>query len=61
MHGFVYVLPIWWPVVGSSVGWMDGLILYLGLGGQQLRINTCWMVFPLHTLWLLGGGVCDHV
>ena len=53
MHGFVYDFPMCWPWVGSTVGWMDGLILCLGFCCARVAVEQNVRVVLLETfLWL---------
>ena len=63
MHGFVCVFPIGWLWV-LQMCWLDDWFGFVsGSGWPKLRLKTCWVVFPLQTLWWLGWVLfmCDFV
>ena len=60
MYGFVYGFPMCWPWVGSTVVWMDGLILCLVFVGSELRLDNILRFFAIGNVVVAGVG-CGHV
>ena len=60
IYGFVYVFPMYWPWVSSSIWWMHRLILCLGFGRARVAVKQHDGFSPLLTLLGLGWGVFMH-